>query len=227
MLVAAYTRLVTQGELLDREGWAREEGISGGSDRALVASAVTDLSGRNLAHPAGGGRLAVTTVGVERIERQGLADADLIARQFALRRKILGLLEARRVAGEEGLPVDQIAAVIGESVERVTPSLLVLRDRFLLQVEIPSAVRREAEGAEGEAGVAPRYRISETGRRALPASRQAWPLSADLEGTGGKSHGGQSAQQPASAPAGEVEGAGAPEGDVEGEPPVGAPEGRV
>jgi hypothetical protein len=138
-----------------------------------------DLSGRNLAQPAAGGCLAVTTVGVERVERYGLADAALIAGQFEMRRQILRALEERRGGGEEGLPMEQIADAVSEPVERVTPSLQVLRDRFLLRAEIPSKIRAEIE-ARSEAGAVPSYHISETGRRALPASRQLWPLSPEV-----------------------------------------------
>jgi hypothetical protein len=216
ILIDAYTRLFETGEQTDWQAW----GAAGGHDRVEARHAVEDLRGRNLARPVGGGRLMVTTVGVERVERQGLADAALIAGQFALRRKILRALEERRGGGEEGLPADQIAEALGEPVARLMPSLLVLRDRFLLQAEIQTE-------HQAEAAAPPTFRISETGRRALQAARQSWPLSADLEGLGGKSHGGQSARQHAAAPAGEVEGAGEPEGDVEGESPVGAPEGKV
>jgi len=212
MLIDAYTCLFETGEQTDWQAW----GEAGGHDRVATRHAVEDLRGRNLARPVGGGRLTVTTVGVERVERQGLADADLVAGQFALRRKILRALEERRGGGEEGLPADQIADALSESVARVMPSLWVLRDRFLLQAEIQTAL-------QAEAAAPPTFRISETGRRALQAARQAWPLSADLEGQSGKSHGGPSAQH-AAAPTGAVEDAS--EGEVEGESTVGPAEGH-
>src|SRR5690242_11852794 len=48
LLVAAYTRLFQEGELLDRAVWAQERGYG----RAEVTNAVNDLSGRNLLQPA-------------------------------------------------------------------------------------------------------------------------------------------------------------------------------
>jgi hypothetical protein len=185
MLTAAYTRLFTEGEIMEREAWAE----ASGHGRAVVGNAVEDLRGRNLVNPAGG-RVRMTTLGVERVERHGLADADLvalIARQFTLRRKILQALEDRRadteVAG--GLSADQIATAVGEARERVTPSLLVLRDRFLLQAEVPSGARE----AQAEAGDPLTFRISQTGRRALQAAQPGWPLAAGSEGTGDRRSG--------------------------------------
>src|ERR1051326_3624425 len=137
MLIDAYTRLVETGEQTDWQAW----GEAGGHDRVETRRAVEDLRGRNLARPVGGGRLTVTTVGVERVERQVLADAVLVAGQFALRRQILRALEERRGGGEEGLPADQIAEAVREPVARVMPALLVLRDLFLLQAEIASGLQ--------------------------------------------------------------------------------------
>jgi hypothetical protein len=132
----------------------------------------------------------VTTVGVELIERGVLADAALVASQFEIRRRILRALEDRRAevekgasgasgasgatgvtAAKTGLTIDQIAAEIGELIARVAPALSVLKDRFLLQ-----------NAADDSRTV----RISQAGRSALPAVRQAWPLSPDLEGTGNR-----------------------------------------
>jgi hypothetical protein len=175
MLIDAYTHLFETGEPTDWQAWVE----AGGHDRIETRRAVEDLRGRNLARPVGGGRLMVTTVGVERVERYGWADAALVAGQFALRRQILRVLEERRGGGEEGLPVEQIADAVSEPVARVMPSLWVLRDRFLLQAEIQS-------GLQAEAADPPTFRIWETGRRALQAARQAWPLSAEGEGPGNR-----------------------------------------
>jgi hypothetical protein len=176
MLIVAYVRQFAGDEPLEWRAWAEE----GGHDRGEASRAQEDLRCRNLATPAGGGRLRVTTTGVELIERGALVDADLVGSQYDLRRRILRALEDRRAAEtagggasepSRGLRAEQIAQAVEELVERVTPSLLVLRDRFLLQVvgDDPLSVR-----------------ISQAGRSALPAVRQAWPLSPDLEGTGNR-----------------------------------------
>jgi hypothetical protein len=185
MLTAAYTHLFTEGKIMEREAWA----AASGHGRAVVGNAVEDLRGRNLVNPAGG-RVRMTTLGVERVERHAQTDADLaalIALQFALRRRILQALEDRRADAEAagGLSADQIATVVGEARERVTPSLLVLRDRFLLQAEVPSG----APEVQTEAGAPLTFRISQTGRRALQAAQPGWPLAAGSEGTGDRRSG--------------------------------------
>jgi hypothetical protein len=174
MLLAAYTRQFAGSEPRAWQEWAEACGY----DRAEAKRAQEDLRSRNLVSPAGGGRLWVTTVGAELVERGVLADPGLVGSQFVIRRRILRALEERRAEVEKGAPgaaagltIDQIAARVGEVVAHVVPALSVLKDRFLLQ--------KDADDSQT-------LRISQAGRSALPAVRQAWPLSTDLEGTGNR-----------------------------------------
>jgi hypothetical protein len=178
MLVAAYAGQFETGEPTDWQAW----GEAAGEGHLTASRALGDLWGRDLVSPAGG-RLRVTTRGAERIERGGFTDPDLlglIGRQFALRRAILRALEAWRtedvadaeaavgVSSVSGLRLEQIAAALGEPAARVAPALAVLREQFLIQAGEDRAT----------------LRISQPGRRALQAVRQAWPLSQALEGIG-------------------------------------------
>jgi len=105
------------------------------------------------------------TVGVEAVERGGMADPALIARQFDLRRDILRVLGEEGTAnpGGEAVPVPSIVSAVGDVRPAVLFALQVLKDAGLIE--------------HGDRG-ARTARISPYGRDALARGQRAWPLSA-------------------------------------------------
>jgi len=166
MLVAAYARQFGNGDHLDWKAWAQEAGW----DRDTAGRVLDDLQDRYLV-AAAGGRLQVSTSGAEFVERGSPANAelaDLIGRQFALRRKILGTLNDLLLQqGTLGvLRAARIAGAVGETEDKgdkkVLASLFVLRDYFLVTT------------GDSDRGA---FRIAADGRHALSAAQQHWPLS--------------------------------------------------
>jgi len=104
---------------------------------------------------------------VELVERDALADEDLLARQFDLRQVVLKVLDQDRVAhpGHGTMKAQMIVGLVGELGGMVRFGLRVLKGAGLIE-----------EGT-GD-GPTSTYRISAQGRDALAQRPVAWPLSA-------------------------------------------------
>jgi hypothetical protein len=168
MLVAAYVRQFDGGDRLDWRVWAEQAS----RDRETTGRALDGLQDLYLV-AALGGRIDVSTSGAEVVERSRPVDpavADLVGRQFALRRKILDALnELLLREGTMGaMAPDRIASAVGAADgECVQPALRVLCDYCLV-----------TSGEVGRRLDSPAYRIGAGGRDALAAERVLWPLSA-------------------------------------------------
>src|SRR5689334_7547726 len=127
MLVAAYVRQFDGGDRLDWRAWAEQVG----RDQETTGQALDGLQDLYLV-AAMGGRIDVSTSGAEVVERSCPVDAvmaDLVGRQFALRRTILDTLnELLLREGTIGaMAADRIAGAVGETGGKgVRPALRVL-----------------------------------------------------------------------------------------------------
>jgi hypothetical protein len=171
MLVAAYAwqsaeRSGNEGDTFAWKVWAAKAG----HDPDEARGALQDLIALGLVRLKDFEELTLETAGVELVERDALADEDLLARQFDLRQAILKVLDQDRVAhpGHGSVKLQMIVNLVGELGGMVRFGLRVMKGAGLIE-----------EGAEGVSTSA--YRISVLGRDALARRPLAWPLSAHRE----------------------------------------------
>jgi hypothetical protein len=169
MLAAAYAEQLTDAggghADLNVKAWA--EGAGHGVEEA--DQALAELRERGLLRSTSlsfAPDVRLETAGVEAVEREGMVDPALIARQFNLRRDVLKVLEEDRAADPDdkggSMLLPSVAVAVGES------RALVL---FALQVLNRAGLIEHGEGGSRTA------RISPSGRDALARGQIVWPLS--------------------------------------------------
>jgi hypothetical protein len=170
MLAAAYAEQLTDAgggghADLNVKAWA--EGAGHGVEEA--DQALAELRERGLLRSTSlsfAPDVRLETAGVEAVEREGMADHSLIARQFDLRRDVLNVLEEDRAADPDGkggsMLLPSVAVAVGESRTVVLFALQVLNRAGLI------------EHGDGGSRTA---RISPSGRDALARGQIVWPLS--------------------------------------------------
>jgi hypothetical protein len=175
MLVAAYV-WQSAGRSNSKEGAAfawKAWAAAAGHDPGVARRALQDLIALDLVRLEHFEGLTLEDAGVGVVERDALADEDLLARQLDLRQAVLKVLEQDRAAhqGHGSVKTQMIVGLVGERGGMVRFGLRVLRGAGLIE---------EGTGGAGGASTSnyPTYRISARGRDALARRPVAWPLSA-------------------------------------------------
>jgi hypothetical protein len=167
MLVAAYAwqsaeRRGNEGDPFAWKAWAEKAG----NEATAARRALQDLVALGLVGLTDFEGLTLEDAGVEVVERDALADEDLLARQFDLRQVVLKVLNQDWIAhpGHGSVKAQMIVGLVGERGGMVRFGLRVLKGAGLIE-----------EGTGG--GSSSTYRISARGRDALARRPTAWPLS--------------------------------------------------